>query len=270
MEVIHVNLSICYLLGTWQWAAVSIVLFWGYVVAGQLVFQAGAQMLRVDENNHLHINKKLKVGCHVPHKSGHQQHRSKSKSSQRGKQKETSPTFMDIGLNFTDTVLMGLNSIDSDHKEGKEKWSTSVRFWNDLCWVRWERGNNPTKVLYNCRKMYSCKLISQLQKKGTTAISFHDCKILRRNNRKNGTTAISFTTAKKLYNCKTNAQRQINVQLWNKFIAILMRMHLQDILHMRNYITSVIFPCLQRAWWHQESIQFRQVTVCTSGVFMYQ
>ncbi len=46
-EFIHVNLSICYLLGTWQQAADLIVLFWGFVVAGQLVFQAGAQMLRV-------------------------------------------------------------------------------------------------------------------------------------------------------------------------------------------------------------------------------
>jgi hypothetical protein len=67
-----------------------------------------------DENYHLHVDKKLKAGCHVSHKSAHRQHRSKSKSSQRGKQREASPTFMDNNLDFTDTILMGLDSIDAD------------------------------------------------------------------------------------------------------------------------------------------------------------
>ncbi len=58
------------------------------------------------------------------------------------------------------------------------------QIWNDLCQVTWEHGNNPTKVLYNCRKnvqpqfnfttakkMYNCYyFISQ-----STAISFHNC-----------------------------------------------------------------------------------------------
>jgi hypothetical protein len=108
--------------------------------------------------------------------------------------------------------------------EGKGKLNTSVKFWNDLCWVMWQRGNDPTKVLYNCR------IIVQLQFNFTTAKKFHNCNILRRNNTKKSQLLFHFTTAKKLYNCKTNAQQQKNVQLRNKFIAILIRRHLQDIL----------------------------------------
>ncbi len=63
---------------------------------------------------HLHFDKKLKARSHVLCKSDHQQHRSKSKSSQKGKKGEASPTFMDNDLNFLDTILMGLNSIDAD------------------------------------------------------------------------------------------------------------------------------------------------------------
>jgi hypothetical protein len=53
----------------------------------------------------------------VPCKSDHWQHRSKSKSSQRGRKREVSPTFMNDDFDFTDTILMGLNSIDADLKE---------------------------------------------------------------------------------------------------------------------------------------------------------
>jgi hypothetical protein len=67
-----------------------------------------------DENYHLNVDKKLKSGSHVPCKSDHQQHRSKSKMSQKGKKGEASPTFIDDDLNFKDTILMGLDSIDAD------------------------------------------------------------------------------------------------------------------------------------------------------------
>jgi hypothetical protein len=67
-----------------------------------------------DENYHLHFDKKLKSGSHVPCKSDHQQHRSKSKSCPKGKKGEASPTIMDDDLDFTDAVLMGFNSIDAD------------------------------------------------------------------------------------------------------------------------------------------------------------
>jgi len=69
-----------------------------------------------DENYHLHADKKLKAGSHVLCKSDHQQHRGKSQLSQKGKKGEMSPTFMDIDLNFTDAISMGLDSMDADLK----------------------------------------------------------------------------------------------------------------------------------------------------------
>jgi hypothetical protein len=39
-----------------------------------------------------------------------------AKSSQKGKKKETFCSFLDNNLYFTDTVLMGLDSIDADLK----------------------------------------------------------------------------------------------------------------------------------------------------------
>ncbi len=39
-----------------------------------------------------------------------------AKSSQEGEKKETYPSFLDNDLYFTDTILMGLNSIDADLK----------------------------------------------------------------------------------------------------------------------------------------------------------
>ncbi len=111
--------------------------------------------------------------------------------------------------------------------EGRGKWSTSVR-WNDLCWVMWERGIDPTKVLCNCRKNVQLQFNFTTAKKCTTAISFHNCKILRRNNRIKFTTA--FTTAKKLHNCKTNAQQQKNCTTAKQIYCILMRRHLHDTL----------------------------------------
>jgi hypothetical protein len=56
----------------------------------------------------------MKAGSHVPGKSDHQQHGAKVQLSQKGKKVETPPTFLDDDLDFTDTVLMGLNSIDAD------------------------------------------------------------------------------------------------------------------------------------------------------------
>jgi hypothetical protein len=56
----------------------------------------------------------MKTGSHVPCKSDHQQHRTKSQLSQKGKKGETPPTFLDNDLYFTDTVLMGLDFMDAD------------------------------------------------------------------------------------------------------------------------------------------------------------
>jgi hypothetical protein len=66
-----------------------------------------------DENYHLRVAKKMKAGCHVPCKSDHRRQRTKSQSSQKGKKGETPPTFLDNDLNFMDTVLMGLKSMDA-------------------------------------------------------------------------------------------------------------------------------------------------------------
>ncbi len=41
-----------------------------------------------DENYHLHVDKKMKAGSHVPCKSDHQQQRTKSQSSQERKKEE--------------------------------------------------------------------------------------------------------------------------------------------------------------------------------------
>jgi hypothetical protein len=67
-----------------------------------------------DENYHLYVDKKMKAGSHVPHKSYHQQQRTKSQLSQEHKKGETPCTFLDNDLNFMDTVLIGLDSMDAD------------------------------------------------------------------------------------------------------------------------------------------------------------
>jgi hypothetical protein len=66
------------------------------------------------ENYHLHVDKKMKAGSHVPCKSEQRQQRTKSQSSQECKKGETPHTFLDNDLNFMDTILMGLDSMDAD------------------------------------------------------------------------------------------------------------------------------------------------------------
>ena len=56
----------------------------------------------------------MKAGGHVSRKSDHRQHGAKAQSSQKGKKGEMPPTFLDDDLDFTDTILMGLDSIDAD------------------------------------------------------------------------------------------------------------------------------------------------------------
>jgi hypothetical protein len=73
-----------------------------------------SEKIHEDENYHLHVAKKMKAGSHVPRKSDHQQQRTKSQLSQKGKKGEVSPTFLDNDLNFMDTILMGLDSMDAD------------------------------------------------------------------------------------------------------------------------------------------------------------
>jgi hypothetical protein len=65
-----------------------------------------------DENYHLHVSKRMKAGSHVPCKSNYPRQQSKSQMGQKEKKGEKSPTFLDDDLDFTDTVLMGLDSIN--------------------------------------------------------------------------------------------------------------------------------------------------------------
>jgi hypothetical protein len=67
-----------------------------------------------DENYHLHIDKKMKASSHAPCKYDHRQHGAKDQLSQKGKKGEMPRTFLDNDLDFTDTILMGLNSMDAD------------------------------------------------------------------------------------------------------------------------------------------------------------
>jgi hypothetical protein len=56
----------------------------------------------------------MKLGSHVPCKSDHWQHGAKAQLSQKGKKGEMPPTFLDDDLNFTDTISIGLDSVDAD------------------------------------------------------------------------------------------------------------------------------------------------------------
>ncbi len=81
-----------------------------------------------DENYHLHVSKKMKAGCHMPCKSDHQRQRSKSQLIQKDKKGETSPTFLGDDLNFRDTILMGLDSIDDAVLKGPNNVTNPFNF----------------------------------------------------------------------------------------------------------------------------------------------
>ncbi len=108
----------------------------------------------------------------------------------------------------------------------------------------------------NAEKLYKCNIISQLQKNCTTAISFHNCEILHRNNRKNVQLLFHFTNAKKLHNCKTNAQQQKKLynckQIYcntNAEALTVMGYSLWEII-----ILLLFFPCLLYMYLSQDKI----------------
>ncbi len=78
-----------------------------------------------EENYHLHVSKNMKVGRHVPCKSDR---RSKFQSSRKGKKGETTPTILDNDLNFADTILMGLDSMDDAVLKGADDVTNSFNF----------------------------------------------------------------------------------------------------------------------------------------------
>jgi hypothetical protein len=54
----------------------------------------------------------MKASSHVPRKFDYPRQKNTSQTSQKEKKGEKSPTFLDDDLDFTDAVLMGLDSIN--------------------------------------------------------------------------------------------------------------------------------------------------------------
>jgi hypothetical protein len=65
-----------------------------------------------DENHYLQATKRMKASGHVPRKSDYPRQQREPQTGHKEKKGEKSPTFLDDDLDFTDTVLMGLESID--------------------------------------------------------------------------------------------------------------------------------------------------------------
>ncbi len=55
----------------------------------------------------------MKASGHVPHKSDCPRQQREPQTGCKEKKGEKSPTFLDDDLDFTDTILMGLESIDN-------------------------------------------------------------------------------------------------------------------------------------------------------------
>jgi hypothetical protein len=66
-----------------------------------------------DENYHLQASKRVKASGHVPCKSDYPRQQREPQTGCKKKKGEKSPTFLDDDLDFTDAVLMGLESIDN-------------------------------------------------------------------------------------------------------------------------------------------------------------
>jgi hypothetical protein len=63
-----------------------------------------------DENYHLQASKRMKASGHVPCKSDYLRQQRDPQTGHKEKKREKSPTFLDNDLDFTDAVLMGLES----------------------------------------------------------------------------------------------------------------------------------------------------------------
>jgi hypothetical protein len=81
-----------------------------------------------DENYHLQASKRMKASGHVPCKSDypHQQH--ESQKGYKEKKREKSHTFLDNDLDFTNTVLMGLESINNAVLNGRDDVTNLFNF----------------------------------------------------------------------------------------------------------------------------------------------
>ncbi len=65
-----------------------------------------------DENYHLQASKRMKANGHVPCKSDYPCQQHEPQMGCKEKKGEKSPTFLDHDLDFTDAILMGLESIN--------------------------------------------------------------------------------------------------------------------------------------------------------------
>jgi hypothetical protein len=65
-----------------------------------------------DENYHLQASKRMKARGHVPRKSDYPRQQREPQTGCKEKKGEKSLTFLDDDLDFTDAVLMRLQSID--------------------------------------------------------------------------------------------------------------------------------------------------------------
>ncbi len=66
-----------------------------------------------DENYHFQASKRMKASGHVPCKSDYPRQQREPQTGCKEKKGEKSPTFLDNDLDFTDAVLMGLESINN-------------------------------------------------------------------------------------------------------------------------------------------------------------
>jgi hypothetical protein len=81
-----------------------------------------------DENCHLQASKRMKASSHVPRKSDYPRQQSESQPGHKEKKGEKSPTFLDNDLDFTDAILMGLDSIDDAVLNGRDDVTNPFNF----------------------------------------------------------------------------------------------------------------------------------------------
>jgi hypothetical protein len=81
-----------------------------------------------DENCHLQASKRMKASGHVPCKSDYPRQQRESRKGHKEKKGEKSPTFLDNNLDFIDTILMGLDSIDDAVLNGRDDVTNPFNF----------------------------------------------------------------------------------------------------------------------------------------------
>ncbi len=81
-----------------------------------------------DENYHLQASKRMKASGHVPYKSDYPRQQRESQKGHKEKKREKSPTFLDDNLDFTNAVLMGLESINNGVLNGHDDVTNLFNF----------------------------------------------------------------------------------------------------------------------------------------------